>query len=62
MKTVPNVRLSDATLFILSRYARYTSPSLAGTTQLTSHDRYRISTESRSPMTKPVSRRSRSQR
>ena len=62
MNTVPNVRLSDASLFILSRYARYTSPSLAGTTQLTNHEMYRISVELRRLMMKPVSRSSRCQR
>ena len=47
MNTVPTVRLSETGLLILRRYARYRSPSLAGTRQLTSHERRMISVESR---------------
>jgi hypothetical protein len=52
-------RLSEASLFILSRISAIDVAELAGTTQLTNHEMYRISTESRRPMMKPVSWRSR---
>ena len=54
MNTVPNVRDSDAVLLILRRYARYTSPSLAGTRQFTVHDRNRISVASLVPTRIPA--------
>ena len=41
---------SDTSALILSRNARYRSPSLAGTRQLTVHDRNRISVESLMPI------------
>jgi hypothetical protein len=41
-------------LLIFSRYARYTSPSLAGTTQFTSQDRKMISIESFVRIRRPV--------
>ena len=47
MNTVPNVRLSDTGLLIFRRYARYRSPSLAGTRQLTVHEMKMISVASR---------------
>ena len=56
MNTVPKVLLSDAVLLILRRYARYRSPSLAGTTQLTSHDRKMMTVESLVPMMNSVPR------
>ena len=58
MNTVPSVRDPDTFALILSRNARYRSPSLAGTRQLTVHERNRISVESLTPtlMPAPLSR------
>ena len=54
MKTVPRVREPDTSALILSRNARYRSPSLAGTRQFTVHDRNRISVASLTPTRMPA--------
>ena len=54
MNTVPRVRDPDTLALILSRNARYRSPSLAGTRQLTVHDRNRISVASLTPTLIPA--------
>ena len=54
MKTVPTVRDIEAPKLARRRYARYRSPSLAGTRQFTNHERNRISVASRKPTDVPV--------
>ena len=62
MKTVPNVRLRETAALSRRRYARYRSPSLAGTRQLTSHEMKMISVESRVLSGYPVARTRTAQR
>ena len=54
MKIVPSVLEPETSALILSRNARYRSPSLAGTRQFTVHDRNRISVASFVPTRMPA--------